>query len=322
MINSLKKTFLLIPAYIALLLFSCVISVLVYMLYFNTTGLIAGKTLQLFDTHVLINGFFFTTPVVLVLSGTLLSCYRIRHSHGGCFPVIMYVLLGMATWCVLYPAFIELKGHWQNQAATETVVLTPGYFRHSGGDIVYLPYGYNSDDTKAVVISEDASPEFAVSIQKTNIAEMVNKTAPFKDSLIRETIPVIPGWIMGVFTGIQKRAESAWHAGYTSWLCFMSLGLVLFSAYALTFCSEWRFINFLYLCTMEAVTIAFNSLYFTPVFAQFREFSVQLGRNIKFFTYLDEPLLVCVNVFISFVFIALGITAVVKHTKKIRRSGV
>lgn len=327
MIKSLKKALLLIPAYAGILLVSCVIGVLVYMLYFNTAGLVAGKTLQLFDSHALFEGFFIVMPVVLVLSGTLLSCYRIRHSGGGVLPVVMYALLGALTWCILYPMFIESKSRRQTNPNMEMPSLTAGYFRHAGKNIVYVPYSRASaedcpHDADAVVINENEAPEDTVSMQMINYSEMAGESAPFKDILIRETIPVMPGWIMDGFAAIETRAEHAWNAGYVSWLSFISFGLALFSVYALTFCSEWRLIDIIYLLVMESGVISFNLLYFSDYFSQFRESAAGIGTHMKFFASLDEPVLVCINIFFSLIFIFIGITAALTRVRKNKRRGI
>jgi hypothetical protein len=322
MIKSLKKTLLLIPAYIGILLFNCVIGILIYMLYFNTAGLIAGKSLQLFDKCILFEGFFVVIPVVLILSGMLLSCYRIRHSGGGVFPVIMYALLGAVTWCILYPSFIELKKNCQINSVSEKNVLTAEYFRPSADGVVYFPHIPVSADTDAVVINVNKVQDDAVSMQKVNYNRGVDESSPFKDILICETIPAMPGWIMEGFAAIEVRAENAWRAGYISWLCFISFGLALFSIYSLTFCSEWRLINIIYLFLMEAGVLSFNLLYFSQYFLPLRKLSIEIGNKFKCFTRLDEPLLVCINVFLSLVFIGVGVTAVLTKKKKNKRRSV
>ncbi|MFA6855760.1 MAG: hypothetical protein WCR31_00995 [Treponema sp.] len=322
MIKSLKKSLQLIPAYLGILLFNCVIGMLIYMLYFNTTELIAGKLLQLFDRHILLEGFFVVIPVVLVLSGTLLSCYRIRHSGGGVLPVIMYSLLGAVTWCILYPSFIELKKNCQVISDSEKTALTAGYFRSAGNDIIYFPQIPVSADVEAVVINVNEVQNGAVSLQKINYPQVVYESAPFKDSLIRETIPTMPGWIMEGFAAIEVRAENAWHAGYINWLCFISFGLALFSVYSLTFCSEWRLINIIYLLLMEAGVLSFNLLYFSDYFLPLRKLSIRIVNNFNFLTHLDEPLLVCINVFLTLVFICIGVTTVLTKKQKNKRRSV
>ena len=321
MIKSLKKSLLLIPAYIAILLFNCVLGVLIYMLYFNTAGLIAGKSVQLFDRHILFEGFFIVVPIVLLLSGTLLSCYRIRHSGGGILPVITYALLGAVTWSLLYPAFIELKKNYHVISDTKINGLTEGYFRSVDDEIVYFPRGPVSADTDAVVINMNEVQNDAVSIRKINYHRIADGSAPFKDSLICETIPTMPGWIMEGFAAIETRAENAWHSGYIHWLCFMSFGLALFSVYSLTFCSEWRLINIIYLLLMEAGVLSFNLLYFSDYFLSLRKFSNLIGSTSAFLTHLEEPLLISINVFFSLVFIGIGVTAgLTKNRKNKRRS--
>jgi hypothetical protein len=322
MIRPLKKALLLIPAYIGMLLSSCIIGEFLYMLYFNTTRLIAGKQLQLFNKYALENGFFVIAPIVFLLSGIFLSCYRIRHSRGGCLPVIMYGLLGAVTWCLLYPAFIELKGKWTPRLLPEDSVLTSGYFRREGNDVFYLMHTPDGSNADSIVINESANPENAVFPGYADTQKMVETASPFKDILIRETIPAVPGWISAALENFEARAESAWHEGLISWLSFVAFGLALFSVYAISFCSEWRLINTLYVFVMDAGVMSFNLLYFSSYFAEFRNLESLLCSSIKFLTHLHEPLLVCMNVLFSLVFTVIGIIEVRIHAAKNKRSSI
>ena len=322
MIRPLKKALLLIPAYIGMLLSSCVIGEFLYMLYFNTARLIAGKQLQLFDKNVLENGFFVVAPIVFLLSGIFLSCYRIRHSRGGSLPVLMYCLLGAVTWCLFYPAFIEIKGKRIDRPLPETSVLTSGYFRRDSSTVSYLLQIPDVSGTDAVIINESANPEDAVLLGASDTRKMIQAAAPFKDILIRETIPAVPDWISAALENFEVRAEHAWHEGVMSWLSFVAFGLALFSVYAISFCSEWRLINTLYVFVMEAGVMSFNLLYFSSYFAEFRKFESLLCSSIKFLSHLHEPLLVCMNVFFSLLFIVIGIIEVRIHAAKNKRSSI
>jgi hypothetical protein len=320
MIKSLKKALLLIPAYILILLSGCVIGVLLYMLYYNTTGLVAGKPLQLFNIHALYAGFFVIAPIVIMLSGGILSCYRIRHSKGGFLPVLMFILLGAAAWGVVYPSFIQFKSRFATAVTPEKTALTPGYFRRAGSTVVYVPVSPLA--VHAVVINEAAAPDAALSLQKISVVEPVLDASPFKDILIRDTIPVMPGWILQGFADIEMRAEQAWNSGYVSWLCFASFGLALFSSYALTFCSQWRLVDVIYLCVMQSGILSFNLLYYSGYARPVRAYAEQVLSRIKFVPPLDEPLLVCVNVFSSLVFICVGAAAALTQMKTNRRRSI
>jgi len=322
MIRPLKKALLLIPAYIGMLLSSCVIGEFLYMLYFNTTRLIAGKQLQLFNKDVLENGFFVIAPIIFLLSGIFLCCYRIRHSRGGCLPVIMYGLLGAVTWCLLYPVFIEIKGNWPEKQLPEDSILTSGYFRRQGSDVFYLIHTPGSSGADSIVIDVSANREDAVFPGQADTQKMVEAASPFKDILIRETIPAVPGWISAALENFEARAERAWHEGLISWLCFVSFGLALFSVYAISFCSEWRLINTLNVFVMEAGVMSFNLLYFSNYFSVFRDFQNLLCNSIPFLTHLYEPLLVCMNVLFSVIFTVIGIIEVSIHAAQNKRSSI
>ena len=89
MAESVKKSILLIPAYIGITACCIVVGELAYMMYCNTVHLVAGRPLELFSAYVFVRGFFIVVPAFIVLSPLFFSLYRIRHSGGGFLPVIV-----------------------------------------------------------------------------------------------------------------------------------------------------------------------------------------------------------------------------------------
>ena len=320
MTESVKKSFLLIPAYIGIAVCCIVVGELVYMVYFNTAHLVAGRAIELFNAYALARGFFVVVPVVIVLSPLFLSLYRIRHSGGGFLPVAVYILLCAVTWIVFFPLFIEFKRKAERSlppAAKST--LTAGYFRPYAGEIVYLPHDVSSRESSAVVLKK-AGDENAVILTQIDINAMEAESAPFDDVLIRETVPVFPAWIVSGMDMIELHAELAWKSGHFAWIGFLSFALALCSTYAVSFCSDWRLVGILYLLIMDGGVLSFNLLYYSEYFKALREAGPLQAHAFPFFARSGDPLLICINVIIAILCITVGCLAAAVRAKRLART--
>lgn len=318
MAASPKKAFLLIPAYICILLVCVVIGELAYMVYYNTTALIAGRQLQLFNTQALARGFFVVVPIVIFLSPVFFSFYRVRHSGGGFPPVLAYIVLCAATWCALYPAFIIFKSRAHRAGSSYSEPLTAGYFRPYSGTIVYLTRDLTASQNDAVVFNKSAA-EDAITVGVVDKTNIENESAPFNDMLIRETVPLLPSWIVESFAALELRAEYAWKSGRVHWLCFLSFALALCCTYAVTFCSDWRLVNIIYLLVVNAGIFSFNVLYYSSYFTAFRNIGLSLEARVPFLSNVDGLSLVCVNISVALVCVAIGLLAMFARSKRLKR---
>ena len=320
MAESVKKSFLLIPAYIGITACCILVGELAYMVYCNTAHLVAGRPLELFNTYALARGFFVVAPVVIVLSPLFLSLYRIRHSGGGFLPVVVYILLCAATWIGIFPLFIEYK--WKTEQTSFSAPkspLTAEYFRPYSGDIAYLLHDASDPETAAVVL-KSAGDENAVRLAHVDTNVMEAESVPFADILIRETVPSVPAWVKSGIDTIELHAEQAWKSGHFAWLGFLSFALALCSTYAISFCSDWRLVGILYLLIMDGGVLSFNLLYYSEYFKRLREAGFPLANAFPFFARTGDPLLICINVSIAILCIAVGCLAVVIRAKRIKRT--
>ena len=320
MAESVKKSILLIPAYIGITACCIVVGELTYMMYFNTMHLVAGRPLELFSAYAFIRGFFIVVPVVIVLSPLFLSLYRIRHSGGGFLPIFVYILLCAATWIVLFPHFIEFK--WKAEEASTPVsksVLTAGYFRPYSGEAAYLLHDTSTPERAAVVLKSEGD-ENAVGLAQIDTSVMEAESAPFADILIRETVPSFPAWIVNGIDTIEMHAEQAWKNGRFAWFGFLSFALALCSTYAVSFCSDWRLVGILYLLIMDAGVLSFNLLSYSEYFKRLREAGAPLANAFPFFALSGDPLLICINAGIAVLCVAVGCLAAVVRAKRIKRT--
>lgn len=319
MAESVKKSLLLIPAYIGITACCIVVGELAYMVYFNTAHFVVGRPIELVNAYALARGFFIVVPVVIVLSPLFLSLYRIRHSGGGFLPVIVYILLCATTWTVLLPLFIEFKRKAEGTLSpVSKSSLTAGYFRPYSGEVAYLPHDAPAPETAVVLNS--TGDENAVCFSQIDMSVMEAESAPFADILIRETVPPVPAWIVSGMDMIEMHAELAWKSGRFAWLGFLSFAFALCSTYAVSFCSDWRLVDILYLLIMDGGVLSFNLLYYSEYFKRLREAGAPLANALSFFARSGDPLLICINVSIAILCIAVGCLAAAVRVKRLKRT--
>lgn len=314
-----KKALAFIPAYLFTMLFFFVAGELAYLVYFNTTELVAGRPPSLIVLPALAQGFFVIAPALLFLSPLVLTLYRVRHSGGGFLPVLSYIALCALTWGVVYPLFINFKVRHGSVVQTEERPLSADYFRRlNDSGLFYLPHDFTSQQMYAVVLNEADDGE-AVSFDVVRQNDVAQAAAPFRDILIKETVPSVPMWISDGFMILELRAEYAWRGGFVKWLCFLSLAFALCSAYALTFCSDWRLVNVMYFLVAATGIFALSIVYYSNYFAVVRNLDSAISERISFLDSSDTPLLCALNVLIGVACIATGLIAEAARARRQRR---
>lgn len=300
------RAVMLLPRYILMLVVFAFIGELSYMVFYETTLLMAGSRIMLFDGGALLRGLTVVLPVTMLCSGAMLAVHRVRHSGGGFLSMLVYVLLGIITWYALFPVFLLIIGkidaaYGGANAQTERVSkLTGGYFREYGRDTVYFPQDFETENMAAVYINGYEEASDAVSIKLISHKQMTDDAAPFRDILIKNTVPGTANWVTEGFVHFMEHAKRAWSRGIISYLAFASLGVALFSVYALSFCSRWRLMGVVIMLSMYLGVLAFNALYASDALASVRAWSLSLpfGGN--------DVVLMCVNLSIAVLMVLLG----------------
>ena len=115
----------------------------------------------------------------------------------------------------------------------------------------------------------------------------------------------------------MEHAEIAFSKGWTFWLGFLSLGLLIASLYGTADLFRWRLLNSGFLMIMTFGILVVNTIYYYPFITSFRR---QYINNKGFFIflakYIDDPLLVLVNVSVSLIFIIIGIIRFATRKKR------
>lgn len=302
--NTAIRALMLLPRYILMLLVFIFIGEISFMLYYDTTELMAGRHILLFSGNALLQALTIVLPACMLSAGVMLGVHRVRHSGGGLLSIIVYILLGAATWFILFPALLAMtEGIKDCQSLAKKKALTGGYFRDYGEDTVYFSHDIETENTAAVFITGYEEAGDAVSIKRISLSQMQKDAAPFSDILVKGTVPSVAKWITDGFTHFVKRARNAQKRGILSWLSFSSIGVLLFSIYALSFCSRWRLMSVVIMLSMYAGVLSFNVLYFSNMFRGMRAISLSMpigGGS-------DETLLLCTNLSLAVLFVLLGV---------------
>ena len=316
----MKKAFRLVLTYFLFLILGTAIGMFFYYVYLHLQGSVAGQPAEFFQKEDLLRVLFYVTGCLLLFVCPAMVYARISN-RGGIAHFITFILLSCVTWGVLVP----LLGHYEKKILYNTKdsskVLTKGYFRESGDNIYYFTSDYNTNpyyETTAVVI--DTTQEGTVEIERINSSRdfiLFRESAPYNDILLKKAFNESQPLAIVSFALIMDHANIAFAKGWTFWLGFLSLGLLVISLYGTADIFRWRLLNSGFLMVATFAIFAVNTMYYHPVVTSFRRQYIN-GKGFFIFLgkYMDDPLLVLVNVSFSLVFIIIGIVRFATRKKR------
>jgi len=305
----IKMSLKLIVAFLCLGIVGTAVGACLYMMYSMCTMLVAGESLAAFSSVLFLKGVFASFPVVMLISSMLLILYFIRHPAKPVIPLFVYTIIIAAVWLFLIP-FSELVSAKYNKAVEQPVVartLSPGFFRHSNGCIVY--YSKISKDNKGQGVCIDASDRNSESSLYTfSNVPLPSDKGKFSDSLIAETVamPKLLESILKGYTILRAEAQKALPLGKSWWLCFASLGLALLSVIGLRRVTNWRLLNTFLVIFSTAGIVFFNALCYGTN-SPFGKIPGIVNDWFKQTTFLHNPFVVVCNILLAFFFIILGL---------------
>ena len=316
----MKKAFRLVLTYFLFLILGTAVGMFFYYVYLHLQGSVAGQQAEFFRKEDLLRVLFYVLGCLLLFVCPVMVYARISNK-GGIAHFITFILLSCATWGVLIP----LLGHYEEKILYNTKdsskMLTGGYFRENGDKVYYFTDDYNKNpyiDTTAIVI--DTTPEGTVEIEQIKASRdfiLFRDSAPYSDILLKKTFGESDKQSIISFALIMEHAMTAFSKGWTFWLGFLSLGLLFISLYGAADLFRWRLLNSGFLMIMTFGIFCANTMYYHPVVTSFRR---QYINNKSFFIflgkYIDDPLLVLVNVTISLVFVIIGIVRFATRKKR------
>lgn len=317
----MKKAFKLVLMYFLTLIIATAVGVVFYSVYLSIQNYVAGGTFSFFNKQDFLRALFFVVSCVIILICPAMIYVRISNK-GGIAHFIAFVLLSCVTWGILIPVQIKLEKKVFYNAKDSSRMLSGGYFRPSDDKIYYFSSDYNANPyVSPVTVVIDTSEQGEVTIEKTAPSRdfvLFRDSAPFSDVLIKELFPQYDSSQAVIsFSLIMQHAENAIQKGWTFFLAFISLGLLLCSLYGAADLFRWKLLNTCFMMAASCFVLAANTLYFHPVITSFCR---QHINNLSFFVflskYMDYPLLVILNVFFSLVFIVIGIIRFATRKKR------
>ena len=324
----MKKALKLALIYLINLIAGTVIGTILYSLYLNLLGFVAGREINLFNDAELFQSLFYIIFCMLILILPLISYYRIRHP-AGILQFIVYLILCALTWALIMPASFKLRDFCFRKFGQEVKreALSPNYFRQIDDDVYFFTREFRVQQTgraaEAPVIiidtSENGIVEFKTMADNPN--QDINKKAlPFREIQVKKIFGEEESPVPFSFRNLISMIEGGYTWHLTHLLTLISFVILLCSLYGVTNLFDWRLLNTIMLFILTAVIIILNSVYFNHQFDALKARINNLGMFKAMSEIVSEPLLFITNLFFALVFITTGTIkfAVRKHSKKLK----
>ncbi|MCQ2583343.1 MAG: hypothetical protein MJ160_05500 [Treponema sp.] len=311
----MNKALKLIIMYVVFSVICIVLGTAFYMLYQNVLNYAAGRDLLSFSKYELLRVFFFISACVVFLVCPLISYFRIRQ-RGGLFQLIVYLIVCALTWLIIFPVVLKAgdKFDFLGTQKERSHVLTSGYFRTADDNIYYFfddldsnEYGKNKAQCVVINSGEPGGVE-VTEFENSAELELYKQAEPYNDILIKKTF-----YGDGIFKYLNLRlliskGIEAWQKGWTFWLGFLSLAVVLCAVYGLSNFFNWKLIDACMVLFSSALILICNTMYYHPGVQAFMDSKIY---NKTFFANMqsvfDAPFLVLVNLLFALIFIIIGI---------------
>lgn len=318
----MNKALKLVLMYLIFFLVLLTVGTALYFFYLNLLEFVIGIESSTSNIHKIITSFFYVTTVLVIIMEPVTIYYRIRHI-GGLPQLISFILLSVVAWNLLLPSIFKLRDAYFKRYPQTTVekVVTHGYFRNSNGEIYYLTDDLSEKNEYAVSVVIRPEEKESVLVEKilnSPDLSLYKDAEPYNDILIKNSFPtklVNQNYLS--FDSFLDRGEKAFNKGFTFWLGYLSLALVICSLYGVSNFFDWRLINTTVILSLTCIILTFNKVYFLPVFSVYKIRYIQSKEFFQFLgRFMDDPFLCLINVFSSLIFITIGIIKYIQNRKK------
>lgn len=301
----MKLSLRLLAQFLFNILLVTVVGGLLYMFYKAATTLVAGQMISTVSLSLFVKGLVYTTPFSVVFSELFMALYLVRHPKFSVLPVVVYVLLCAVCWAVVLPLYSDFSTRSTAvPEPTETVPLSPGFFRQNDETVFYYATVAADNTTSGLCI--DIS-ERAGTVYTYSDVRLPAEGNTFADSLIARSIqfPLLLTRFFERATILCDAARIAQYRGCMSWLCFASLGLALMSALCFRRFSAWKLINGTLVIASTLALLELNALYYQGLL--FPSVVAVLNRQLPALYGIRNPCLVLFNLAVFVVFSVLGL---------------
>ena len=324
----MKKALKLALIYMIVLITGTVLGTILYSLYLNLLGFVAGRDITFFTDEEVFKSLFYVMFCMLIFIIPVISYYRIRHP-GGILQLIVFILLCLLTWGIIMPASFQLRDFCNKRFTfnTTTESLSPNFFRKVDGDVYYFTKEFSqtsagrAPETSAIIIdtSEYGLVEYRT-IGDYPSLPINRKAEPFREVQLKVIFGEDENPVPIDFRLLISMIGGAYSGGLSHLLTLLSFVLLLCSVYGMTNFFDWRLLNAIMLFVLTALILCLNSIYYAPQFDALKDRIMSNGFFRFFGGIVSEPILFIINRVFAFIFIAAGIVRFVvhKHGKKLR----
>lgn len=322
----MKKALKMIFLYLFLLIVCTAIGTVLYSVYLNVCSSVTGIKINLLRNDVLLKSFFYVAVCVIICVSPVVSFLNIKNK-GGFSRFITYIILSGLTWGVLLPIVIHFGEKYDfndSSIRTEGIAFSSDCFRKGDQKVYYFLEDLEKNESlyfpsaQAVVIDTTTfgtvsvkeirnEPDFELNVIGGNYRDVIVSES-FEEEYLRPSIN---------FHTLVDRAVNSFERGWTFYLGFLSLGLLLCCLYGLTRIFVWKLINSGFIITVTAIILFINTFCTTsPFFCNLME-TVNSTRFFAFLgQYMYEPFLVFLNLVFSLLTILIGVIAFIHRKKK------
>lgn len=306
----MKKAFKFLLAYIVYFLVIVAIGTLFYMTYLGIVNTTAGQKFVVWDRQLFFKALFYICVCATFLVMPFLVTYRIRHK-GGFSQCLAYFLICVINWGILFPVFLN-QANKVDYKALQSVkkVNSADYFRNSGNEIYYFTEDLVQDGS--AVPSVVISPKKDVAVEYKDISAdqdfvLFKQSAQYNDIFTKNALSNDFIFSFVNINLILTNATAGLEKGWTFWLGFLSLALVISSIYWLANIFDWKLLDTALVVVVFAAILLCNTYYFAPAFLNFK-LNYLSGSFFTFLCkYFDNSPLVLFNLLTSFIFMIIGI---------------
>ena len=322
----MKKALRLALIYLINLIAGTILGTVLYSLYLNLLGFVAGREINLFRDAELFQALFFVMFCMLILIIPLISYYRIRHP-GGILQFVVYIVLCALTWALLMPCSFKLRDFCERRFVKEVYneSLSPNYFRRVDNDVYFFTREFSGSTAGSVGVAPAVkidTREYGV-VEYEDVKDYSNfplnrKAYPFREIQLKKIFNADENPLPFDFKSLQSMIEKGYSFKLSNFLMLVSFVLLLCSVYGTTNLFDWRLLNSVMLFIITAAIISINSVYFASRFNDIKTHINGIGPFKVLGGIVSEPLLFVVNIFFALIFIISGTIRFIihKHSKK------
>ena len=288
------------------------------MVYIGCMNFVVGQSLDLFSFSALKTGLDISLPIVVIFIPMFLILTLIKHSKTNrIIGLLTIFVLTAASWGIGLPSYLKYVKSEGSITEMKKKNLSPGYFRFSDDRIYYFTNVSSTNKADGIIIdvakADTENSEFSI-IKNEEVT--IPGSDEFSDILVKRSveIPDMLKYCLADLYYIGVGAQNSLNRSILSWAFFCFFGLALFFVFPISKGSKWRLINAFCVLIGTGLVIKLNAVcYGIEAYKKFFPFLPVWNEKLKslgwFFSQMESPLSVIVNISLIIIFIIIGLAA-------------